>query len=45
MVPELLLASIRGSGFGTLAVVTGMGDLISSILVGWLWAGFGITYR
>ncbi|MBN2562853.1 MAG: hypothetical protein JXQ75_18175 [Phycisphaerae bacterium] len=22
--------------------VTGIGDLISSILVGWLWAGFGI---
>ncbi|GMV97671.1 MAG: MFS transporter [Phycisphaerae bacterium] len=39
---ELLPANIRGSGFGALAVVTGLGDLISSILVGWLWAGFGI---
>ncbi len=39
---ELLPASIRGSGFGALAVITGMGDLISSIVVGWLWAGFGV---
>ncbi len=41
---ELLPASIRGSGFGALAVVTGMGDLISSILVGWLWTVFGIKF-
>jgi len=39
---ELLPATIRGSGFGALAVVTGMGDLVSSVVVGWLWTGFGI---
>lgn len=38
---ELLPAAVRGSGYGVLAVVTGMGDLISSLVVGWLWAGFG----
>ena len=39
---ELLPSSIRGSGFGALAVVTGIGDLVSSVAVGWLWTGFGI---
>jgi MFS family permease len=34
MLPE----SIRGSGFGVLAAVNGLGDLISSISVGFLWA-------
>ena len=33
----LLPASIRGVGFGTLATVNGIGDVISSILVGSLW--------
>jgi MFS family permease len=39
---ELLPAGIRGSGFGALAVVTGSGDLISSLLFGWIWASMGI---
>ena len=38
---ELLPKEIRGSGFGVLAVVTGLGDLISSVAVGCLWAAFG----
>lgn len=39
---ELLPREIRGSGFGALAVVTGLGDLVSSLLFGWLWAAFGV---
>lgn len=39
---ELLPPAIRGSGFGVLAVVTGMGDFVSSLLFGWLWAGVGV---
>jgi len=39
---DLLPSEIRGSGFGVLAVVTGLGDLISSVLFGWAWAGAGI---
>jgi len=38
---ELLPAGIRGTGFGALAVVTGVGDLFSSLVVGWLWAFAG----
>jgi MFS family permease len=34
---ELLPAQIRGSGFGVLATVNGIGDLISSVVVGVLW--------
>jgi serine/threonine protein phosphatase PrpC/sugar phosphate permease len=33
-----LPASVRGLGFGTLATVNGIGDLVSSIVVGALWA-------
>lgn len=40
---ELLPSEIRGSGFGTLAVVTGLGDLVSSVLFGWIWASAGIS--
>lgn len=40
---ELLPREKRGSGFGALAVVTGMGDLISSLLFGWLWAAVGVA--
>jgi MFS family permease len=36
---EMLPAAIRGSGFGVLATVNGIGDLISSIAVGALWSG------
>ena len=38
---DLLPSEIRGSGYGALAVVTGVGDLFSSFMVGWLWATFG----
>jgi MFS family permease len=38
---ELLPDVVRGTGFGTMALVNGVGDLISSICVGWLWAAFG----
>lgn len=38
---ELLPEESRGTGFGTMAVVNGAGDFVSSITVGWLWAVFG----
>ena len=38
---ELLPDAIRGTGFGTMALINGLGDFISSICVGWLWAVFG----
>jgi MFS family permease len=38
---ELLPREARGLGFGTLAVVNGAGDLVSSLAVGWLWHAFG----
>lgn len=34
---ELLPTAVRGTGFGTLAAINGIGDTISSIAVGWLW--------
>jgi MFS family permease len=34
---ELLSADIRGTGFGALAAVNGIGDLVSGIVVGGLW--------
>lgn len=34
---EILTTTIRGSGFGVLAAVNGVGDLISSVAVGLLW--------
>jgi len=40
---EMLPREIRGSGFGALAVVTGLGDLISSLLFGWVWAAAGVA--
>lgn len=40
---ELLPDRLRGTGFGTLAVVNGLGDFISSLCVGWLWAAFGAS--
>jgi MFS family permease len=36
----LLPESIRGTGFGTLQAIDGMGDLLSSIIVGSLWSVF-----
>jgi MFS family permease len=35
---EILPSAIRGSGFGVLAAVNGVGDLISSVAVGALWS-------
>jgi MFS family permease len=35
---ELLPAEVRGSGFGVLATVNGIGDLVSSVVVGALWS-------
>jgi MFS family permease len=35
---ELLPGHIRGSGFGALATVNGIGDLVSSVVVGALWS-------
>jgi MFS family permease len=35
----VLPEAVRGVGFGTLATVNGIGDLVSSALVGFLWAG------
>jgi MFS family permease len=38
---ELLPAETRGSGFGVLAAVNGIGDLVSSVAVGVLWSSVG----
>jgi MFS family permease len=38
MAAELLPQQVRGSGFGVLATVNGIGDLVSSIAVGVLWS-------
>jgi MFS family permease len=38
---EMLPATVRGTGFGAMAVVNGIGDFVSSISTGWLWALFG----
>lgn len=38
---ELLPTAQRGTGFGALATVNGIGDFISSLSVGWLWAAYG----
>ena len=35
---EILPSAIRGSGFGVLAAVNGVGDLVSSVVVGALWS-------
>jgi MFS family permease len=35
---ELLPKTVRGSGFGVLAAANGVGDLVSSVLVGALWS-------
>jgi MFS family permease len=40
---EILPAAIRGSGFGVLATVNGVGDLVSSIAVGALWSAVSPT--
>jgi MFS family permease len=35
---ELLPEHVRGTGYGALAAVNGVGDLVASTAVGWLWA-------
>lgn len=40
---ELLLSANRGSGFGVLATANGIGDLVSSIVVGALWSAVSAT--
>ena len=35
---DLLTGGIRGTGFGVLATANGMGDFVSSIVVGALWS-------
>jgi MFS family permease len=39
---EVLPATIRGSGFGVLATANGIGDLVSSIVVGALWSSVSV---
>ena len=38
---ELLPREVRGSGFGVLATANGIGDLVSSVVVGALWSTVG----
>ena len=38
---ELLPSHQLGTGFGAMATVNGIGDFISSLAVGWLWAAYG----
>jgi MFS family permease len=33
----MLPAEIRGTGFGALETVSGLGDILSSVMIGWLW--------
>lgn len=41
---ELVPRSLRGTGFGALAAANGMGDLLSSLLVGGAWTVLGPAY-
>jgi len=38
---DLLPEEVRGTGYGVLATVNGVGDFASSVMVGALWAGIG----
>ncbi len=40
---ELLPKAVRGSGFGVLAATNGVGDLVSSVVVGALWSAVSPT--
>jgi MFS family permease len=40
---ELMPVEVRGSGFGVLATLNGIGDLVSSVAVGALWSTVGAT--
>jgi MFS family permease len=37
---DLLPEAVRGTGYGVLATVNGLGDFLSSIVVGFLWTAF-----
>jgi MFS family permease len=39
---DFLAEDTRALGFGALAVVNGIGDFVASVLVGGLWAAFGV---
>lgn len=41
---ELIPASLRGTGFGALAAANGLGDLLSSLVVGGLWTALSPAY-
>ena len=43
LLAELVDVEHHGVAFGTLATVNGIGDFISSIVVGALWSSLGIT--
>jgi len=40
MAADLLPEDVRGTGYGVLATINGMGDFVSSIMVGFLWTSF-----
>ena len=40
---ELLPENLKGTGYGALATVNGIGDFISSVVVGFLWAAVSST--
>ncbi len=40
---QLLPAQVRGTGMGVLAATNGLGDFVSSVLVGLLWSAFPAT--
>jgi len=40
---ELIEERERGLGFGALATMNGVGDLISSVIIGFIWAFVGYT--
>ncbi len=48
MAADLLPEDLRGTGYGVMATINGLGDLVSSIMVGFLWTslapGFGFAY-
>jgi mannose/fructose/N-acetylgalactosamine-specific phosphotransferase system component IID len=40
---ELVEPTLHGMAFGVLAAVNGVGDFLSSTIVGFLWSAFGTT--
>jgi sugar phosphate permease len=39
---ELLPNELHGTGFGSLAFINAVGDLVSSIVIGFLWQKIGL---